>query len=106
MKTDKNGAPLFTRKIEDFECSHCGARVAGNGYTDHCPVCLWSKHVDINPGDRANECCGMMKPVSAIMDRKGTYTITYKCAKCGKFKKVKASANDKIEALEVLQASK
>ena len=28
----------------------------GNGYTNHCPKCLWSKHVDINPGDRgANE---------------------------------------------------
>jgi rRNA maturation protein Nop10 len=45
-----------------------------------------------------------MKPVSAIADRRGTYTITYKCTKCGKIKKVKASPHDKVEALELLQA--
>ena len=43
----------FTRKVEDFTCEHCGREVHGNGYTNHCPHCLHSKHVDVNPGDRA-----------------------------------------------------
>ncbi|MCL5092941.1 MAG: RNHCP domain-containing protein [Candidatus Marsarchaeota archaeon] len=106
MKGDKNAGPRFIRKIEDFSCSHCGAITKGNGYTDHCPICLWSMHVDINPGDRANECHGMMKPVFAISDRRGTYMVTYKCTKCGKIKKVKASPNDNAEILNMLQALK
>jgi len=46
-------ARLFTRNIENFTCERCGAAVEGNGFTNHCPACLCSKHVDINPGDRA-----------------------------------------------------
>lgn len=42
----------FTKTVEDFICAHCGTHVRGNGYTNHCPECLWSKHVDNNPGDR------------------------------------------------------
>lgn len=47
--TDKNNSKKpknFTRVIEDFICENCGTEVKGNGYTNHCPKCLWSKHVD------------------------------------------------------------
>ena len=54
----------FNRRIEDFTCEHCGTEVHGNGYTNHCPNCLWSKHVDINPGDRAADCGGLMEPIA------------------------------------------
>ena len=53
----------FQRKKENFVCEHCGQEVIGNGYTNHCPSCLHSKHVDINPGDRAETCGGLMEPV-------------------------------------------
>ena len=56
----------FQRNIENFRCEHCEAFVIGDGYTNHCPQCLWSKHVDINPGDREELCNGMMKPVGVI----------------------------------------
>ena len=36
----------FIRKTEDFICENCGAVVVGNGYTNHCPACLYSKHVE------------------------------------------------------------
>ena len=75
----------FQRNIEDFVCGHCGAEVKGNGFTNHCPKCLYSKHVDINPGDRADQCRGLMKPVSIEL-RKGEYTIIHECVGCG-FKK-------------------
>ncbi len=72
----------FTRTIEDFSCGHCGREVTGNGYTNHCPACLWSKHVDKNPGDRLEACGGMMEPVGAEKEGKD-YMIHHRCMICG-----------------------
>lgn len=79
----------FKRQIENFICEHCGTKVVGNGYTNHCPNCLWSKHVDEKfPGDRASECLGMMEPIS--YEQQGDHwVITHKCVKCGKISKQK-----------------
>ena len=88
----------FSRHKEDFVCSHCGAKVVGNGYTNHCPHCLWSKHVDIMPGDRAESCQGMMKPIDIKPTRDG-YIITHKCEKCGATRNNKSSADDNFETL-------
>jgi len=85
----------FTRTIEDFVCEHCGAKVVGNGYTDHCPKCLWSKHVDLNPGDRRSRCGGEMKPIRVIRGRTNA-SIEYRCMKCGLEKKVKAAQQDYV----------
>jgi hypothetical protein len=72
----------FSRTIEDFTCEHCGRKVIGNGYTNHCPHCLWSKHVDKNPGDRAEICGGMMEPVAT--EKKGQELfLVQRCVKCG-----------------------
>lgn len=72
----------FIKKIEDFICERCGFFVKGTGYTNHCPKCLWCKHVDVNPGDRLSDCGGMMAPIS--VEKKGKeYFINYKCQKCG-----------------------
>ena len=85
--------PKFQRFKEDFSCAKCGVPVKGNGYTDHCTACLWSRHVDTNPGDRANPCGGMMEPVWA--ERKGVgYRIYYRCQKCGAPHRVKALESD------------
>ncbi|MEI8339431.1 MAG: RNHCP domain-containing protein [bacterium] len=72
---------LFQKRVEDFVCEHCGQAVTGSGYTNHCPNCLWSKHVDVNPGDREDECQGMMKPywIEAVGDK---YYVWQKCEKC------------------------
>lgn len=94
----------FVRNIEDFNCVHCGAVVHGNGYTNHCPNCLWSKHVDNNPGDRLSECHGMMKPVSAMPDGTG-YIIVHKCEKCGKIIRQKTSDNDNIDEIIKISAN-
>lgn len=58
---------------------------------NHCPFCLWSLHVDINPGDRANECRGELEPISATPDPKKGYVITHKCTKCGALSRNKAA---------------
>jgi hypothetical protein len=94
----------FQRKIEDFVCEKCGTAVAGTGYTNHCPKCLYSKHVDVNPGDRANSCGGIMKPTGLEMDH-GEYIILHVCEKCGEKKKNKTAKNDDPEALIKLAKS-
>ena len=93
----------FQRKIEDFICGKCGTKVKGSGYTDHCPVCLWSKHVDINPGDRQSDCGGPMEPIGAEV-KSGDYLIYYKCQKCGFSYRVKAVVGDNFEAIIKLGA--
>lgn len=88
----------FQKRKEDFICEKCGAYVKGNGYTDHCPVCLWSKHVDINPGDRKSKCGGLMEPIGLEI-KNNEYIIYYRCTKCGYEHRVKASPDDNWEIL-------
>lgn len=90
--------PRFRKNVEDFICEHCGDSINGNGFTDHCPKCLWSKHVDIMPGDRQSDCRGMMKPIGAEYDRK-SYSITYRCTRCGIEKRMKAAENDDVDII-------
>ena len=55
----------FTVIDEEFVCENCGAKVKKLGYScrNHCPECLHSKHVDKNPGDRDEECHGLLEPI-------------------------------------------
>jgi rubrerythrin len=99
------GEKRFRRVIEDFTCFNCGTEVRGKGYTDHCPNCLWSLHVDNFPGDRKAACKGKMEPVSAVYE-KDNYTISYVCQKCGMRRKFKAAPEDKNELLLSLIGSK
>ncbi len=75
----------FRKNDNGFVCLNCGFKVLplGSSSRDHCPRCLYSLHVDINPGDRANECGGLLRPVSAAPDSKRGYIISYVCEKCG-----------------------
>ncbi len=53
------------------------------GYRNHCPACLWSKHVDVEPGDRACDCLGMMRP-ERMDHRSGKgLVIIHRCVRCG-----------------------
>ena len=88
----------FQRRIEDFICEKCGKKVKGKGYTDHCPECLWSKHVDINPGDRKSKCKGLMEPISAEV-KNDKYIIYYHCIKCGFKHRVKSTLDDNLDEI-------
>ena len=94
----------FQRTIEDFICGHCSQKTKGNGYTNHCSNCLWSKHVDNYPGDRENPCGGMMEPVG-VEFQKGTYHILHTCQKCGAHARCKSLPEDNVEALGQLSES-
>lgn len=87
----------FTKTVENFICEHCGVSVVGNGFTNHCPECLWSKHVDQNPGDRRGDCGGLMKPVG-VFGSPGS-ELLHECVRCGFSRKNKIAKNDNFEAV-------
>ena len=79
----------FTEIDEEFDCENCGKHVNKLDYSsrDHCPYCLYAKHVDIFPGDRAQKCHGMLEPIGIENNPKKGYVIIYKCQKCGAIRK-------------------
>ena len=85
---------------ESFTCENCNKKVNKLGYTarDHCPYCLYSKHVDINPGDRLNTCHGLLKPID-IEKYKNTYKIIYECTKCHKIHKNIMAKDDNMDMI-------
>ncbi|MFA6523562.1 MAG: RNHCP domain-containing protein [Candidatus Peribacteraceae bacterium] len=90
----------FIARQEPFTCEHCGASVSPlekGSYRNHCPHCLWSKHVDAaGPGDRASVCQGLMEPLSLDHDGKKGWMIVHLCQKCGKQIPNKAAPDDEI----------
>ena len=78
----------FNMINESFVCENCLKKVPISDYTarDHCPYCLYSKHVDIMPGDRLNNCHGLLKPIG-LEKFKQSFKIIYKCNKCGELHK-------------------
>ncbi len=72
--------------------------VKGNGYTNHCPKCLWSKHVDIYPGDRIASCQGLMEPVQ-VMEGVSRRRIVHRCVKCHYEKINDIAEEDDFEAM-------
>jgi len=88
----------FQRIKENFICEKCGLFVKGTGYTNHCPRCLWSKHVDVNPGDRQSLCRGLMEPIGVEL-KSGEYIIVHRCIFCGVIKRNKASKDDNFDII-------
>ncbi len=95
---------IFKRTVEDFTCAQCGAYVRGSGFTNHCPVCLWSKHVDIHPGDRAAACGGMMKPVS-VEGSSPDYTLVHRCLVCAMERRNRTVHQDSAAAIVALASA-
>ena len=93
----------FLKTVEDFTCQVCGFKVQGTGFTDHCPQCLWSKHVDIFPGDRREKCGGLMEPVGAIR-KGGKWRLFYRCQKCGHERFNDASPDDDFQKITELSS--
>lgn len=97
----------FTMKDEFFICENCQKEVLPLKYSarDHCPYCLFSKHVDINPGDRLNKCLGLLEPIN-IEKFKNTYKIIYKCTKCGTIHKNIMAKDDDMNLIINLSIQK
>ena len=92
---------IFIAKQESFTCEHCGKTVeplVHGSYRNHCPFCLYSKHVDDEgPGDRAATCGGLMKPVELDQRAKKGWVLIHECEKCGKRMPNKAAPDDQLD---------
>jgi len=86
---------------EEFICENCNTIVKPLGYTarNHCPKCLYSKHVDILPGDRKETCHGLLKPIGIEKNRKSDFKIIYECQKCHAIRKNKIANDDDMDII-------
>jgi len=72
-----------------FRCRNCGLDVSleapGTAHRNHCPTCLWSRHVDDKPGDRAaaDECGASMEPIAVCVRGSGEWVLVHRCSGCG-----------------------
>lgn len=104
---EKNGRRLKPARradgSEEFKCGHCrafiGPTVSGGKHRNHCPLCLWSKHVDKGrPGDRACECRSMMRPIGVTYRPNGEQMIVHLCLGCGAARRNRVAADDNVIA--------
>ena len=95
----------FNMIDEEFICLNCGNKVSKLNVTarDHCNNCLYSLHVDINPGDRKNPCKGLLEPIG-IEKYRDTYKIIYKCTRCGMLHKNIMATDDNMD--KIIELSK
>lgn len=83
---------------ESFTCKFCGRPVnptgAGSSHRNHCPNCLHSLHMDVEPGDRAANCGGLMEPIGVWVRKNGEWAIIHRCRRCGAFSSNRIAADD------------
>ena len=83
---------------DSFTCKVCGRLVtpdaAGTDHRNHCPNCLSSLHVDIEPGDREADCGGIMEPIAVWVRGKGEWAIIHRCRRCGALSSNRVAADD------------
>lgn len=105
--------PRFTTINDDFTCIHCRRPVpAGRLWSNtlnrnHCPYCLWSRHLDLyRPGDRLCACKGAMRPVGLTLKQarkrypgRGELMLIHRCEDCGRLSINRIAADDDPETL-------
>ena len=104
-----------------FKCSHCHVYVSAEPFLtgvnnrNHCPYCLWSRHLDLfEAGDRLSACKGHMKPVGLALKKtrkkygfdQGELMIVHLCVACGKASINRIAADDLADRIyEVYEES-
>lgn len=99
-----------------FRCVFCTKRVAvgkriGTKHRNHCPDCLWSKHVDWKKaGDRKAKCGAGMRPIGLTFKeegrdkwgrkKQGELMVIQKCEGCGKISINRIAADDETSVIE------
>jgi hypothetical protein len=111
-----------SRWIKDFKCSHCHRYVStdpllsGVKNRNHCPYCLWSKHLDLyQAGDRLSACKAGMQPAGLALKRSrkkygqvqgGELMLIHLCTGCGSVSINRIAADDDAERIyEVFEHS-
>lgn len=96
-KSSENGHDT-ARPEESFVCRVCGRTVApagaGSQHRNHCPYCLSSRHMDVQPGDRAAGCGGVMEPIAVWVRKDGEWALIHRCKACGALRSNRIAADD------------
>lgn len=95
---------------DDFTCRECEAHVyshpmvSGVQNRNHCPYCLWSRHVDLwKAGDRLSACKAGMEPIGLTVKMRpnkygswncGELMVIHRCEACGKLSINRIAADD------------
>ena len=86
-----------------IRCKHSIPSVAfGTQHRNHCPRCLWSRHLDDEPGDRRCPCRAPMEPVAIEVRRDGEWAIVHRCTGCGMLRTNRVAGDDHELALLAL----
>jgi RNHCP domain len=86
------------KRAQSFRCHHCRLDVPtdapGTAHRNHCPNCLWSRHVDDDPGDRASDCLASMEPIAITVRKDGEWILIHRCHGCGTLSSNRTAADD------------
>jgi len=78
----------FKMLNENFICENCKKEITKHpewSARNHCPFCLYSKHLDKDfPWDRESNCLWLMWPFDIDYRKNKWYMIKHKCVKCNK----------------------
>jgi DNA-directed RNA polymerase subunit RPC12/RpoP len=99
----------------EFRCLNCRRMVStdpsisGVKNRNHCPYCLWSRHVDLRlAGDRDATCQSGMRPIALTLKRtykkyarpgSGEMMLVHECQGCGKLSINRIAADDLAEVI-------
>ncbi|HEX9018005.1 MAG TPA: RNHCP domain-containing protein [Anaerolineaceae bacterium] len=104
----------FDQVTSDFKCRHCHQYVStdpllsGVNNRNHCPYCLWSRHMDLyQPGDRLSACKTEMRPLGVTLKQtrkkygvqQGELMLVHRCVDCGSFSINRIAADDDAGAI-------
>ena len=85
---------------DHFRCGHCHYDVptdaVGTAHRNHCPTCLWSRHLDDAPGDRAANCGSSMEPIAIHVRGDGEWVLVHRCCGCGELHLNRTAGDDNV----------
>ena len=82
-----------------FRCRRCGLDVPvdapGTAHRNHCPNCLWSRHLDDDsPGDREADCGALMEPIAITVRGGGEWVLIHRCSGCDELRLNRTAGDD------------
>lgn len=100
-----------------FHCKNCRVYVSSASFLsgvrnrDHCPYCLWSRHLDLYvAGDRLAACKSLMEPIGLthkVTHKKygsgqGELMLIHLCTNCERLSINRIAADDDLDTLFVI----
>jgi hypothetical protein len=95
--TSRGRARPAEQEFKCIQCNQyvsCAPSVAGVQNRNHCPACLWSRHLDVDPGDRASDCLSSMEPIAITVRGDGEWVLIHRCQGCGTLSSNRTAGDD------------